>query len=72
MFLKLAIDGNTIASVPLDAAEAGNLEYLFNKKSLLSEACRTEIARQAVLPVYFIEVASKMNNNRLPGSRGRR
>jgi hypothetical protein len=69
MFLKLAIEGKVIASAPLDAKEAGNLEYLFTKRSMLAEACCDTIALHEKTPVYFIEVASRMN--RFPSSRKR-
>ena len=61
MYLKIAIAGNVIASVPLSAKEAGNLEYIHARRRLLTEACRDAIQAQNESPVYFIEVASKMN-----------
>jgi hypothetical protein len=61
MHLKLAIGGNVIASVPLNEKKAGSLEYIYTKRCMLTEACSTTIATQKELPVYFIEVASKMN-----------
>jgi hypothetical protein len=61
MYLKLAISGNVIASVPLNASEAGNLEYVYSKKTLLTEACAAMIISQKDEPVYYIEVPSKMN-----------
>ena len=61
MYLKLAIAGNVIASVPLNAKEAGNLEYLYTKRSLLMEACSNTIASGRENPIYYIEVPSKMN-----------
>ncbi len=61
MRLKLSIGGNVIASVPLNVKKAGSLEYIYTKRCLLTEACATAIAAQEELPVYFIEVASKMN-----------
>lgn len=62
MFLKLALAEKVIASAPLDAKQAGNLEYLYTKRSMLEEACCDAIAFQKEIPVYFIEVASRMNN----------
>jgi hypothetical protein len=61
MYLKLTIGGNVIASVPLDAEEATNLEYVYTKRCLLMEACSYLIASQEETPVYYIEVPSKMN-----------
>lgn len=61
MYLKLAIAGQVIASVQLNAQEAGNLEYLYTKRSLLAEACCETLHAQNELPVYYIEVASRMN-----------
>lgn len=61
MHLKLAIAGNVIASVPLNAAEATNLEYVFTQKGMLTEACAAMIVAQKDEPVYFIEVPSRMN-----------
>ena len=61
MYLKIAIAGNVIASVPLNAKEAGNLEYIYTKRCQLTEACSDAIHRQKEFPVYYIEVASKMN-----------
>lgn len=62
MQLKLALSGTVIASVPLNAAEAANLEYVYAKRSLLTEACASLIATYGEQPVYYIEVPSKMNN----------
>lgn len=62
MYLKLAIAGNVIASVPLNATEAGNLEYVYAKRTLLAEACASMIVSRKDEPVYFIEVPSKMNS----------
>ena len=61
MYLKLAIAGQVIASVQLNVQEAGNLEYIYTKRSLLAEACCETIYAQNELPVYYIEVASRMN-----------
>ncbi len=61
MRLKLAVGGQIIASVPLNAKKATNLEYVYTKRCLLSEACAATIAAQPESPVYFIEIASKMN-----------
>jgi hypothetical protein len=61
MYLKLAIAGQVIASVQLNVQEAGNLEYIYTKRSLLAEACCDTIHAQNELPVYYIEVASRMN-----------
>jgi hypothetical protein len=61
MYLKLAIADHVIASVPLNALEAGNLEYVYTKRSLLAEACCDTIHAQNELPVYYIEVPSRMN-----------
>lgn len=61
MYLKLALAGKVIASAPLDAKEAGNLEYLYLKRSLLTEACSDLIATQRENPICFIEISSRMN-----------
>jgi hypothetical protein len=61
MYLKIALAGNVIASVPLNASECRNLEYIYTKRQLLTEACSMAIAAQRENPVYFIEVASRMN-----------
>ncbi|HEV7333068.1 MAG TPA: hypothetical protein VGN63_18680 [Flavisolibacter sp.] len=61
MYLKLAIAGDVIASVQLNAQEVGNLEYIYTKRSLLTEACSETIHAKNEFPVYYIEVASKMN-----------
>lgn len=61
MRLKLEIGGHVIASMPLNVTEAGNLEYIYAKRCLLAEACANAIASEAELPVYFIEVESRMN-----------
>lgn len=61
MYLKLAIAGHVIASVPLNTAEAGNLEYVYSKRCQLTEACAALIVSQKDEPVYYIEVPSKMN-----------
>jgi hypothetical protein len=66
MYLKLALAGRVIASAPLDAKEVGNLEYLYTKRSLLTETCCNLIASQRENPVYYIEVSSKMNESFLP------
>jgi hypothetical protein len=63
MYLKLAIAGNVIASVPLNSKEATNLEYIYAKRCLLAEACCTAFADEQEQPVYFIEVSSKMNTS---------
>ena len=62
MYLKLAIAGNVVASVPLNATEAANLEYVYAKRTLLTEACASMIFSQRDEPVYYIEVPSKMNS----------
>lgn len=62
MQLKLALAGTVIASVPLNAAEAANLEYVYAKRILLTEACAPLIAAVGEPPIYYIEVPSKMNN----------
>ncbi len=61
MRLKLAVGGQIIASIPLNAKKASSLEYVYTKRCLLTEACSAFIAGQSETPVYFIEVASKMN-----------
>lgn len=61
MYLKVAIAGQVIASVPLNAREAGNLEYLYTKRCQLAEACVELLHAQSESPVYYIEVPSKMN-----------
>lgn len=61
MYLKIAIAGNVVASVPLNAAQAGNLEYVYSKRTLLTEACAAMIVSQKDEPVYYIEVPSRMN-----------
>lgn len=61
MRLKLEIGGHVIASMPLNVAEAGNLEYIYSKRCLLAEACSAAIVDQTESPVYFIEVGSRMN-----------
>jgi hypothetical protein len=66
MRLKLAIGGNVIASILLNEKKAGNLEYVYKKRCLLTEACAESIASQTDKPVYFIEVPSKMNGRSLP------
>lgn len=63
MHLKIAIAGNVIASVPLNGQEARSLEYIYTKKSLLTEACSAAIFSQTEQPVYYIEVPSKMNKS---------
>jgi hypothetical protein len=65
MRLKLAIGGNVIASILLNEEKAGNLEYVYTKRCLLTEACADTIASQADKPVFFIEVPSKMNSQPL-------
>lgn len=61
MRLKIAIGGNVIASIPLNEKEAGSLEYIYDRKSVLTEACAFAIAAQKEAPEYFIEVSSRMN-----------
>ena len=61
MYLKLALAGKVIASVPLNEKEVSNLEYLYTKRNLLTEACAALIYAQTERPVYYIEAASKMN-----------
>jgi hypothetical protein len=61
MRLKLAIGGQVIASIPLNSRKAANLEYVYSQRFLLTEACAATLATQAETPVYYIEVASKMN-----------
>jgi hypothetical protein len=61
MYLKVAIAGQVIASVQLNAREAGNLEYLYTKRCQLTESCVDTIQSQKEFPVYYIEVPSKMN-----------
>lgn len=61
MRLKLAVGDHIIASIPLNAEKATSLEYVYSKRCLLTEACAATIAAKAEVPVYFIEVASKMN-----------
>lgn len=61
MYLKVAIAGQVIASMPLNAREAGNLEYLYAKRCQLTESCVDTIQSQKEFPVYYIEVPSKMN-----------
>lgn len=61
MYLKLAIAGKVIASVPLNSKEATNLEYIYTKRCLLTEACGSFIQAQEDKPVYYIEVPSRMN-----------
>ncbi|RZJ99704.1 MAG: hypothetical protein EOO46_22195 [Flavobacterium sp.] len=61
MYLKLAIAGRVIASVPLNAREAGNLEYLYTKRCQLRDACVEALQLQKEFPVFYIEVPSKMN-----------
>lgn len=63
MYLKLAVAGKVIASVPLNVKEASNLEYLYTKRFLLTEACSPLLHAQKENPVYFIEVDSKMNRS---------
>lgn len=50
-----------MASIPLNAHEAANLEYVYARRCLLTEACAMLIAAYKEQPVYYIEVASKMN-----------
>ena len=61
MRLKLTIAGKFIASIPLDATEALNLEYIHSKRYQLAESCSMLIQSQTETPVYYIEVPSKMN-----------
>jgi hypothetical protein len=63
MQLKLAIAGRVIASVPLNEKEASNLEYIYTRRCLLTEACSALILSETEKPVYFIEAASKMNKH---------
>lgn len=63
MYLKLAIAGNVIASVPLNSNEVSNLEYVYAKRSLLAEACCNILSLQEETPVYYIEVPSQMNKS---------
>lgn len=63
MYLKLAIAGKVVASVSLNAREATNLEYLYSRRCLLTEACSAFIDADTEAPVYFIEVPSKMNRS---------
>ena len=72
MYLKLALAGKVIASAPLDVKEAGNLEYIYLKRSLLTEACSNLITSERENPVYFIEVPSKMNGSLSTKRRGDR
>lgn len=60
MRLKLAVGGQILASIPLNAKKATSLEYVYAKRCLLTEACAATIAAQTEAPIYFIEVASKM------------
>jgi hypothetical protein len=62
MRMKLALGGNVIASIPLIEEKAASLEYIYDRRSLLAEACAHTIAAQTELPEYFIEVSSRMNN----------
>lgn len=66
MYLKLALAGKVIASAPLDAKEARNLEYVYTKRCLLEEACSSLLQPLPEKPVYYIEVSSRMNNPFLP------
>ncbi len=50
-----------IASMSLNAKKAGNLEYVYTKRCLLTEACAGTLSSQAEKPIFFIEVGSKMN-----------
>ncbi|NTS42030.1 hypothetical protein HRG84_14070 [Flavisolibacter sp. BT320] len=61
MYLKIAIAGQVIASVHLNAREASNLEYLYTKRCQLKEACVEALQSQKEFPVFYIEVPSKMN-----------
>lgn len=61
MRLKIQIGSHVIASMPLNEAEACNLEYIYSKRCLLAEACAAVIANETESPVYFIEVESRMN-----------
>lgn len=61
MRLKLEIGGQVVASLPLSKTKATNLEYVYTKRNLLAESCAAALAGIADAPVYFIEVASRMN-----------
>ena len=61
MQLKLAIGNKVIASIPLDTKKASNIDYINAKRRLLNVSHYATIVAFNEPPVYFIEVASKMN-----------
>ncbi|HEU4903085.1 MAG TPA: hypothetical protein VFT06_09840 [Flavisolibacter sp.] len=61
MQLTLALADQVVASIPLDKKQKNNLEYLFFQRAQMRDAYASLIASQAVPPVYYIEVPSKMN-----------
>ena len=64
MRLNLEIGGQVVASLPLSKTKAANLEYVYTQRSLLAESCAATFAGQAHTPVYYIEVASRMNRKK--------
>jgi hypothetical protein len=60
MRLKLSVGGHIIASIELDEAKAGNLEYIYDQRNILAEACSIFMT-ETDTPEYFIEVPSRMN-----------
>ncbi|HET7897280.1 MAG TPA: hypothetical protein VFL47_06415 [Flavisolibacter sp.] len=61
MRLKLTVAGKEIASVPLDASRINSHVYLQSKQRLLAMANLHWFHQLEEPPVYYIEVASKMN-----------
>ena len=64
MRLKLAVAGKEIASVPLDASRINSHVYLQSKQRLLAMANLHWFHQSEEPPVYYIEVASKMNRQK--------
>ncbi len=64
MRLKLAIGEKIIASVPLDKKFASSPDYIQAQKHLLTLTNLALIDSQDEPPVYYIELASRMNKAR--------
>lgn len=64
MQLTLALADQVVVSIPLDKKQKNNLEYLFYQRAEIRDAFASLIASQSEPPVYYIEVASKMNRRR--------
>ena len=62
MRLILSIAGKVIVSVPLDQERWNSIDYIQAKRRLLTSVHASTILLHAEQPVFYIEVASRMNN----------